>query len=166
MSNDPHWLPEALCYSDFKGGWDNFLATIYDIFERDFKHSKPSYDNRPVIYNATIEDGKEATFWHITSSIDFHTKERVPDLRRCERVPWPKPIIEHSTDQALSVWKNRRHRKIRVLVWLERRDYLVVLEELSQVMMLVTAYCTDRTHTRNKLIKERDLYLEMQKPPM
>ena len=170
MSNPPDWLPEALRYSDFNGDWDKFLATIYEIFERDFKSSRPSYGNCPVTYDSSLEDGKEAAFWHITSSVDPATKNRVPDLRRCERVPWPRPMIEHPTDSAVSIWKNERkrpHRKsqTRVLIWLEELDYIVVLVDRPREMVLVTAYCTDIKSQRAKLRKERDNYLQMQKPP-
>lgn len=161
----PSWLPDALQYSDFNGEWDRFLATVYQIFEHDFKQSRPSYEGRTVVHDTKIEDGKEAAFWHITSSIDRNTRDRVPDLRRCERIPWPRPMIEHPNDDALAVWKNKRKRDTRVLLWLEKLDYLVVLTETSRTIVIVTAYCTDRKHTRTKLRKERERYLEMQKPP-
>jgi hypothetical protein len=74
-------------------------------------------------------------------------------------------MIEHPNDDMLAVWKNKRKRDTRVLLWLEKFDYLVVLTETSRTIVIVTAYCTDRKHTRTKLRKERERYLEMQKPP-
>ena len=118
-----------------------------------------------MAYDSKTEQGKEAAFWHITSSIDLNTQDRVPDLRRCERIPWPRPMIEHPNDDTLTVWKNKRKRDTRVLLWLEKLDYLVVLTETPQSIVIVTAYCTDRKHTRTKLRKDRERYLEMQKPP-
>ena len=161
----PSWLPDALRYGDFDGDWERFLDAVYQIFELDFKRSRPSYGGRPVAYDSRMEQGKEAAFWHITSSIDPNTRDRVPDLRRCERIPWPRPMIEHPNDDMLAVWKNKRKRDTRVLLWLEKFDYLVVLTETSRTIVIVTAYCTDRKHTRTKLRKERESYLEMQKPP-
>ncbi len=165
MSNPPKWLPEALRYEDFKGDWDKFLEAVYKIFQRDFKHSRLNYGGHPLDYDSTLEDGKETVFWHITSSIDRATKDRVPDLRRCERIPWPRPIIEHPGDEALKVWRNRRTGETRVLLWLDELDYIVVLAEKARVMVLVTAYCTDRKHTRRKLKREWDEYSEKQTPP-
>jgi len=159
MSDAPEWLPEALRYSDFNGDWDKFLAAVYGIFERDFKKSRPRYEGRPVTYDSSLEDGKEAAFWHIIQG------GREPDLRRCERIPWPRPMIEHPADAALSIWKNERKNQTRVLIWLEELDYIVVLTERPRVMVLVTAYCTDIKSQREKLRKERDEYYEMQKPP-
>lgn len=161
----PSWLPDALRYGDFGGDWDKFLAAVYAVFERDFKQSRPNYEERPVAYDCRMENGKEVAFWHITSSINPNTGDRVPDLRRCERIPWPRPMIEHPNDKELAVWRNKRKRDTRVLLWLEKLDYLVVLADRPRTIVIVTAYCTDRKHTRTKLRKERERYLEMQKPP-
>lgn len=157
MSNHPDWVPHALKYSDFNGKWDEFLTTVYRIFERDFKQSTPTYREYPVTYDSRIQDGKEAVFWHLTSQYDEKTRNREMDLRRCERIPWPSPIIEHSQDKQLSVWKNKRGKEIRILLWLEGMDYLVVLKESRNTVILLTAYCTDRDHTRNKLRSERKI---------
>jgi len=160
VSNLPDWLPDALRYSDFNGEWDRFLVNVYEIFERDFKKSRPSYRGFPLKYDSKIEDGKEAVFWHLTSQYDEKTGNREMDLRRCERIPWPSPIIEHSQDKQLSVWKNKRGKEIRILLWLEGMDYLVVLKESRDTVILLTAYCTDRDHTRNKLKSERKIGLK------
>ena len=161
----PSWLPEALVYNDFKGDWDKFLTTVYQIFERDFKNSKPTYQALPVNYDARIEDGKEAVFWHLICRDDYRTKKRELDLRRCERIPWPRPIIEHPSDLAISTWKSERQRETRVLIWMEALDYLVVLAERPRSVILVTAFCTDIKSHKEKLIKEREKYYKMQKPP-
>jgi hypothetical protein len=146
-----------LRYSDFDGDWEKFLATVYQIFERDFKQSRPSYRGLPLDYDSRSEEGKEAVFWHLTSRYDKKTGNREMDLRRCERMPWPSPIIERSQDKQLSVWKNKRGKEIRILLWLEAMDYLVVLKESRHTVILVTAYCTDRDHTRDKLRSERKI---------
>jgi len=166
----PSWLPDALRYSDFDGDWERFLATVYQIFERDFKQSRPSYEGRTVVPDTRIEDGKEAGFWHMTCRYEPRTQAREMDLRRCERIPWPRPMIEHSADKSLSVWKSERKkpsrsRQTRVLIWLENLDYVVVLAERPRAMILVTAYCTDIKSHKEKLRKERDEYYKTQKPP-
>ena len=170
MSDTPEWLPPALKYADFDGDYDKFLAAVYAVFERDFKQSRLDYRNRPITYDSRVEDGKEAAFWHITSSLDRSAGKRELDLRRAERIPWPRPMIENSTDKAVSVWSNKRimkkgARQTRILIWLEDLDYLVVLAEMRHVTVLVTAYCTDSKPQRRKLRNERDEYYGMQKPP-
>jgi hypothetical protein len=169
MTN-PSWLPDALRYADFNGEWDRFLDTVYQIFERDFKKSKPVFQNYPVTHDSRIEDGKEAVFWHITCRDDSRTGDRELDIRRCERIPWPRPMIEHPTDTAISIWKNERkktntQRQTRILIWLEDLDYIVILSERPKTMVFVTAYCTDIASQKERLKKERDEYYKMQKPP-
>ena len=156
----PSWLPDALRYSDFDGDWEKFLATVYQIFERDFKQSRPSYSGLHLSYDSRIKDGKEEVFWHLTSQYDRKTGNREMDLRRCERIAWPSPIIVHSQDKQLSVWKNKRGKEIRILLWFEEMDYLVVLKESRNTVILLTAYCTDKDHTRNKLRNEREIGLQ------
>lgn len=155
----PAWLPDALRYSDFEGDWETFLATVYQTFERDFVRARPNYSGLPVKYDSRIEHGKEAVFWHLTSQFDPKTGNREMDMRRCERIPWPSPMIEHHGDTQVSIWKNKRGKEIRILLWLETMDYLVVMKEGRNTVILLTAYCTDRDHTRNKLRSERELGL-------
>ena len=80
---------------------------------------------------------------------------RTPDLRRCERIRWIRAIIEHADDQSVLVWENNRGGNQGILLWLKSQDFLVVLGRRSQgYAMLVTAYPTNREHTRRKLLKE------------
>jgi hypothetical protein len=168
MTEKPEWLPETL---HFNGNWDEFIESVYEIFERDFKRTKPVFGTLPVKFDSRIENGKEAGFWHIVQKEDFQAKERLPDIRRCEHIPWPKPIIEHSSDKAITIWKNDRKtnrnnsRQIRVLIWLEDFDYLIILRERSTEMILITAYCVEQESYREKLRQEREDFYKMQKPP-
>ena len=146
------------------------MAAVYQVFELDFKQSRPSYEGRTVVHDTRIEDGKEAGFWHMICRYEARTHAREMDLRRCERIPWPRPMIGHSTDKSLSVWRSERKkpsrsRQTRVLIWLENLDYVVVLAERPRAMILVTAYCTDIESHKEKLRKERDEYYKRQKPP-
>lgn len=171
MSNPPAWLPEPLCFEDFKGNWEEFISVVYQVFTKDFKQSKLVWEQLPVAYDAKIIDGKEAGFWHIVQKEDSGSGERVPDIRRCEHISWPRPIIEHSGERVISVWKTERktsrrnQRQIRVLIWFEHLDYIVILGQRPALMILITAYCVEHESYRQKLRRERDDYYKMQKPP-
>ncbi len=169
MSCHPQWLPKPLTYGVFGGKWEEFLDSVYVIFEGDFKKCRPHYRGKPVVYNdAPDNNGKEKGFWHLVER-ETHSKrgdERVIDFRRCERISWAKAIIENCIDGTVSVWEEpAQGHRMRVLMWLEEMDYLVVLEERPKVFFLVTAYCTDMESMRIKLRKKRDEYLKQQKPP-
>ena len=155
MSEPPEWLPPVLLLSDCDGDAHRFLSKAYGIFYRDFRISRPKFAGRPVVYDNTMSEGKEEAFWHIISAEDPMRGERIVDPRRCERIAWVRPILEHPDDPRVSLWRNRRGTHVRVLLWLETLDYLVVLDEWPNRYALITAYCTDYESTRRKLRKDR-----------
>src|SRR5690625_5054274 len=92
------WLPPMICLSNHQGNWNNYFQVIYEIFHRDFVTSKPTFRGvRLGLKRHPEYDGKPATFWHMISEGSVEA-ERTPDLRRCERIAWPRPVIENSTD--------------------------------------------------------------------
>lgn len=87
-------LPPLLLLEDFGHNWDEYFEAIYKIFCRDFVVSKPNFEGkRFALKKHPMIKGKEATFWHIISEGRLEDN-RLPDLRRCERIGWPRPIIE------------------------------------------------------------------------
>ena len=155
MSTIPRWLPPVIQLSEHGGNWEKYLEKVYNVFHRDFVLSCPRFNHRPIVHDRHLSDGKEETFWHVSSEDDSTTGERIPNLRRCERMRWIRAIIEHADEECVSVWRNKRKQHRRILLWFEQADYLVVLEEKCKRIILVTAYCTDREHTRRKLRRER-----------
>lgn len=100
-----------------------------------------------------IIEGKEATFWHIISEGAIEN-ERLPDLRRCERIRWPRPMIEAITTGYVKYWKNMRGKEERIVIALEDFSYVVVLADRGDYILLWTAYCVEQEHTRRKLKNE------------
>jgi hypothetical protein len=100
-----------------------------------------------------MEQGKEATFWHLTST-GTGEASRLPDLRRCERIRWPRPVIDKSTDHPVSVWANKRGGEDRICLWIRGDNYLVVLARRKGYLLPWTAYCVEQEHTRRKLERE------------
>jgi hypothetical protein len=101
--------------------------------------------------------GKEATFWHMIQEGKVED-ERIPDFRRCERIRWPKPIIERNSDPLIKVWRNKRGREERVCLWLEQENYLVILADRGEYILPWTAYLVERPHQQRKLQKEYEGY--------
>ena len=75
--------------------------------------------------------GKEVTFWHMTSE-GHDEAERRPEFRRCERIRWAKPTIEHADEAGTKVWVSVRRGENRIHIWIEaeivRRDNLALRE--------------------------------------
>lgn len=146
--------PALVPLADYQGDWDRYLEAIYEIYRRDFVLSTPAFEGQPLaLKRHPITRGKEATFWHIVSSGAVED-DRLPDLRRFERIGWPRAIIEHAADPAVLVWENVRRGERRVCLWLRAADYLVVLAKRSTYTLFWTAYPTEREHTQRKLRKE------------
>lgn len=158
MSEMPEWLPPLVLFSDYNGEWDAYLEAIYGYFKQDFVNSKPVFrEKRLGLKRHPLAQGKEATFWHIIQQGDREA-DRTPDFRRCERIRWPKPIIEHNGDDDIKVWRNQRRGEQRICLWLERESYLVILADRGSYILPWTAYLVEQPHRQRKLQKEYEEY--------
>ena len=158
MTNQPDWLPPLVLLEDFGGDWNRFLETIYDYFKKDFIDSRPLFrGTRLALKRHPVSQGKEATFWHLTSGGQDEAT-RTPDLRRCERIRWPRPIIEQADAKGLKVWVSIRNKEDRIHIWLEAEDYVVVLAKRKDYLLPWTAFLVTYDHTRRRLRKEFEEY--------
>lgn len=147
-------LPDLIELEHHGGDWIQYLEAVYDIFRFDFLARQERFRGRRVAIKRHPEyDGKAATFWHLISS-GFDEGRRLPDMRRCERIGWPRAFIADSTNSDLKVWMNTRKGDRRVLLFNEDERYLVVLSLRKDYVLLWTAYCVDRDHQVQKLLSE------------
>ncbi len=159
MSESPDWLPPLVLFEDHNGNWNAYLEAIYAWFKQDFIDSKPIFQGcRLGLKKHPVTDGKEATFWHMIQSGDVEDA-RIPDLRRCERIRWSRPIIEHGgSDDLIKVWRNQRGDQQRICLWFEQKCYLVVLAERGSYILPWTAYLVEEEHRKRKLQREYEDY--------
>lgn len=156
----PSWLPSLVRLEENNGDWNQYLIVLYEIFKSDFINSKCNYRGiRIAIKRHPQIDGKETTFWHLISQ-GKDESERKPDIRRCERIRWPKPIIENVPTDDIKAWQNKHGRETRVCLWLEVAEYLVILAERNNYLLLWTAYPVTENHRKRKLQKEYEDYLK------
>jgi hypothetical protein len=158
VSGTPGWLPPLVPFSDFGGSWDAYVDAIYTLFTQDFINNKPVFQGRRLgLKRYPMTHGKEATFWHMIQEGDIE-EERTPDLRRCERIRWPKPVIEHDNDPAIKIWRNKRGREERVCLWFAQENYLVILADRGEYILPWTAYLVEQPHRQRKLMREYEEY--------
>lgn len=164
----PDWLPPLLPMSDYRGDWNQYLETIYAIFRNDFCGELPLFLGRPLrLKRFPMEHGKEATFWHFISNGETEA-DRLPDLRRCERIRWPRPMIEaHAMEGRIRFWANSRTgkgkgREQRWVLALPDFSYIVVLGDRGDFLLPWTAYVVEQGHQRRKLSKEYEVWLTSQ----
>jgi hypothetical protein len=158
------WLPPLVLFEDYGGNWDQYLDVLFKFFKEAFIDSSPTLEGMKVVLKRhPVEKGKEATFWHLISE-GKSEKDRLPDLRRCERIRWPRPIIEHYDQPAIKFWVNERKGEKRICLWIEGEEYLVVLAKRRGYVILWTAYLVTGTRRKMKLEKEYQTYKKLMPP--
>jgi hypothetical protein len=161
MGNKPDWIPDIIQLADYGGNWNKYLEAVYQLFKKDFVDSQPIFQgNRLSLKRHPIIEGKEATFWHLVSE-GYYEPDRLPDLRRCERIGWPRPIIEaQEQEPCLKIWENSRDGEKRICLWLsfDNEEYLVVLAKRTGYLLFWTAYPLTYENIKRKLQKEYDAY--------
>lgn len=153
-------LPELIELSQFGGNFARYLEAVYEIFVDEFVRRKPVFrGTRLALKKYPVTDGKEATFWHITSEGEDE-QNRIPDLRRLERIKWPSFIINNSEHPYLRVWENTRGTKTNVLIMHEYEKYVVILRKGNGYLLPWTAYIIEHEWRRRKFIRECEEYIK------
>jgi hypothetical protein len=150
--------PDLVPFNDFGGDWPAYETELHRIFMADLAHSGVQYRGLNVGCRRHPEaGGKWASFWHLVQEGRIEN-DRLPDLRRCERIRWVRWVIENADKHAeIDIWRNTRGTEANMLLWF-REEYLVVLGQRRGFWLLLTAYCTDKRGRIAKLCKERDAY--------
>lgn len=151
-------LPELIELSQFGGNFASYLDAVYEIFVSEFVYNRPTYRGiRLALKKHPVIDGKEATFWHMTSEGEDE-QNRLPDLRRLERIKWPSFIINKSGHPYLKVWENTRGTKTNILILHEYENYVVILRKGNGYLLPWTAYLIEHEWRKKKFIKEYEEY--------
>ncbi len=150
----PSWLPGLIVVN---GIWEQVLTRLHEVFQRDFVAGKPMCGDLLVGWDANIlgQDNLCEGFWHLISQTDRKNGSRLFDPRRAERIAWAAPMIKHLTDPCIKCWDYLEARKrIRIYIWLEDLDYVVILEKQKHVARLVTAFYVDGNSKREDLARK------------
>lgn len=153
-------LPELIELSEYGGDFAKYLEAVYELFKRDFIENKLSFRGmRLGLKKHPLYKDKEATFWHMTSE-GSDEEERLPDLRRLERIQWPAVMINNSEHPYLKVWENTRGTKTNILIFHEAENYLVILRKGNGYVIPWTAYLVAYESRKQKLLKEYEDYIK------
>ena|SRR6218665_3260983 len=151
-------FPDLLYLSNYNGNFRNYFNAVYAVFEAHFIKSNPSfYGVKVTAKKYPLADGVHRTFYHITHEGEDEAN-RHPDMRRMERIRFPKFCIDSCPCEHLLVWKNQRKNDTRILIFSEAQGYLTVLTERKGYNLLCTAYFIEQNHRKKKLIKEYEDY--------
>lgn len=150
--------PDLVPLNAFGGDWAAYETELHRIFITDFVNGDAQYTGLRIGCRRHPEtDGKWASFWHLVQEGPVED-DRLPDLRRCERIRWVRWVIENAVAHAeIDVWQNTRGTETNTLMWF-REEYLVVLGQRQGYWLLRTAYCTDQSGRKRKLRAERNAF--------
>lgn len=148
----PAWLPEIITFDAYNGNWSRYVEALHAVFKKDFLGGEFFYDGRRVaLKRHPIENGKEATFWHFISTGQTEVDREI-DFRRCERIGWPRAIINNCSDACLKIWTEDARNDRRIQIWCEPAEYLVVLADRGDYVLPWTAYPVVQPHRQRKLL--------------
>jgi len=150
--------PELLLFASFDGVWSAYEVELNRIFTTDIAQGNIQYGGLGVSCRRNPETaGRWAAFWHLVQ--EGHVEDdRLPDMRRCERIRWIRWVIENATDHPeIDIWNNKRKSEVNELLWF-REEYLVILGKRNGYWLLRSAYCTEQSRRIAQLRKERDSF--------
>lgn len=156
--NIPLQFPNLIYLQDFNGDFNSYFNAVYRVFENDFVRTHPNFEGQKVAVKKYPEvDGIHRTFYHITHEGEDENN-RLPDMRRMERIRFPRFVLNSYAHSEILIWKNRRGSDERILLFNESENYMVVLAERSEFFLFITAYHVEKEHRKLKLLKEYEAY--------
>ncbi len=148
-------LPDLL---PFTGDWLSYEDDLYRTYLTRIVNANLSFNGLPIkCQYRPPSKNKHFGFWHVISEGDIED-DRLPDLRRCERIGWIAYLIaDVGTDTEISWWENKRGSNTHVVIWHERENFAVILARRSNFYLLKSAYCVE-SHRRKAFIREREKF--------
>jgi hypothetical protein len=172
MENNTLKLPDMLLLQEYGGDYSSYIEAVYKVFIQDFVTKKTKFrgEELRLKWNPILQD-KAYTFYHMTHE-GADEQNRLPDLRRCERMPWANPTIENCDIWSLKIWPQVRAGKggtrNRLCIWLEledEADYIIIIDVRDSYKLLWTAFVPEYPHEKRKKQKEYEAWLKTQKSP-
>lgn len=159
------WLTDIIELKDFDGNWNKYDDYLYAIFVRDFIDNPITFQGKPLkIRTYPRQAGREQTYFHITnkdsslSSTD--PNDRIPDMRRCERIEWIKLIIQNfkcnykcSNCDGIKYWQEPYKGNKRWHFLFEEYKFLVVIEERKDYYLLISGFYIFNDKVMEKKLK-------------
>jgi hypothetical protein len=152
-------LPPLITLNQYGGDWERYSAAIYKEFVDNVVNAGLTFLGLPLSYQRLPEfQGMHYSFWHLITEDKERTRsdeDRIPDMRRCERVSWIAHIIRNAgeSDSGIRCWENERHGNKHIVLWLEEERFLIILAKRKEYVLLKTMYCHSEWKVR-KLAKE------------
>ena len=144
--------------------YSTYIDAVYQVFFHDFMLHKAQFGSHRLHlrYHPAFQERPYA-FYHMTHKGNIED-ERLPDLRRCERMPWARPTVERTEALGLRFWEQSERRNgRRICIWLNvdnGDDYFVILYVHRRYVRLLTAFYGDSPNYAKKRLKEYEDWQE------
>lgn len=155
------WLPQLVGVCEpLSLQWAGCEDILYNHFLNDFVSNAPtSAGGKPIrVHQSPETNGRHRTFWHLISRGLGPEALRNIRKERCERIRWPRAIIQNAASGDVAKWRSTHDGKERILLAIEEFSYIVVLESERTALTLVTAYDVDKRRRRKSLAREHADY--------
>lgn len=160
------WLPEVFPINPWTC---NTYEELYRVFCDDIRDASLRYRGNRVWFFPDKEEGKELIFWHLTTrkqqtspvprrklkfkrngTLRDQSAQRLPDLRRCERLPWINPLIRHTGNMDVLAWNYKEGSgDIKTYLWIKQEAFVVVMKRYRDMSRrLITSFYVDKDYTR------------------
>jgi hypothetical protein len=147
----------------FDGNWPVYVEGLYSVYVQDIVNGNLTFKGLKIScqYRPATQD-KHFGFWHVVSEGETE-EDRIPDIRRCERIGWIAYLIAQvESNDDISWWENKRGGDTHVVIWHEAENFVVILAKRKDYYLLKSAYCA-QAHRKAKFIIERKKFWEAQK---
>ena len=153
-------LPELFL---FHGDWDRYEDELYGIYLETIVRSGLTFGGVPVRSRyVPPTKNKGYSFWHLISEGE-REEERIPDIRRCERIRWVAWLVRNALSHPdVSWWENDRWGNTHIVIWHENENFAVILAKRTGYVLLKTAYWV-KQYRRKDFERERAEFRRSQK---
>lgn len=169
------WLPKIIKLEDYNGNWQLYNSTLYKIFIQDFIDNDLYFRNKKVeIRINPKQDNFEHAFIHLTCEAmneSTNLNDRIPDLRRCERIAWNRKIIENYKCnyncvgcKKILYYEEYYKNTIRINLLFADVNFKVVIEKRDKYYLLITGYYIKYKYRLNKEVARANLYAKQKTP--
>lgn len=152
------WLPAKFNESEY-ANIDALEVAAYVLFQRDWAISFAFRGNEVRVHRQPhkAREDRWHTYWHMVTEGSPEEERDTPLLDRLERVPWCRPVIENESQPEIKVWENTRGRDKHICIWFDRVNYIAILKQCRDHVLLKTTYCPERRR-KQQLHKEYARY--------
>lgn len=140
--------------------WEQYLDQIYETYLDTLIRPGLTLWEKPLRarFNPPYKE-KHFGFWHLISEGE-NEEDRTPDPRRCERIAWVRWVIDNADEDGVLCWERavttRKGLRTRWTLWARAYDFVVVVEERPNYILLITAF---QVKPHRKRTYERELGL-------